>query len=303
VTSSPARPDPNDRIASVAVPVPGLGLLSYLARRTFRSTKARAVRVPLGSRAVIGCVVDPQATGPIGGEIARASPTSIDREPFIPPTSSISRCGSASTTPAARHAVALAMPPAARSGELESFRTTRLYELGAAPDAGEKRTARQQAALDALTQQPGGMAAAALTKAGVSPATLRTLVGKGWARAREAVVLADPFGEGGDGGPWSVGASAAEAPQLTTEQMDAYRRLEDAAAAQTFQTVLLHGVTGSGKTELYLRLAARVIGFRPARAGAGPGNWAHAVGHRPVPRALRRPRGDSAQRPVRRRTA
>ncbi len=43
------------------------------------------------------------------------------------------------------------------------------------------------------------------------------------------------------------------------EQAHAFRHLEEAAASRTFRTVLLHGVTGSGKTEIYLRLARNVI--------------------------------------------
>ncbi len=74
--------------------------------------------------------------------------------------------------------------------------------------------------------------------------------------------MRDPFAASADGGAAAgrVGTRPRRPePELTLEQADAFRRLEDAAAAQTFRTVLLHGVTGSGKTELYLRLARQVI--------------------------------------------
>ena len=45
---------------------------------------------------------------------------------------------------------------------------------------------------------------------------------------------------------------------LTTEQDAALERLDSLAASGTYHVALLHGVTGSGKTEIYLRLATRV---------------------------------------------
>src|SRR5207244_8810146 len=45
---------------------------------------------------------------------------------------------------------------------------------------------------------------------------------------------------------------------LTEEQQQALATLRERAAAKTFHAALLHGVTGSGKTEIYLRLARAV---------------------------------------------
>jgi primosomal protein N' (replication factor Y) len=52
--------------------------------------------------------------------------------------------------------------------------------------------------------------------------------------------------------------AAREPHVLTEEQAAAFDRLQALAATGVFTTVVLHGVTGSGKTELYLRLAEMV---------------------------------------------
>lgn len=245
----------------MAVPVPGLGLLSYRAPGTEALHKGARVRVPLGTRAVVGCVVDTAAGAP-AGQTLRDILEVIDHESFVPPDvvdlavwiGEYYACG-----PGA--ALALAMPPAARTGEKESFKTTRVVEAAAAPDEGAKLGTKQRAAIDLLRNHPQGLTTIDAAKQGIGAGTIRALVERGYARIREEVVMRDPFAEqaGSDTQVWSVGGAQSSEPTLTMEQVHAFRRMEDAAAAKTFRTLLLHGVTGSGKTELYLRLARHVM--------------------------------------------
>ena len=58
--------------------------------------------------------------------------------------------------------------------------------------------------------------------------------------------------------------------ELNPEQHHAVQAL---TAARAFEVFLLDGVTGSGKTEVYLQFAAAVLGARSASSGAGPRNW------------------------------
>jgi primosomal protein N' (replication factor Y) (superfamily II helicase) len=57
----------------------------------------------------------------------------------------------------------------------------------------------------------------------------------------------------------TVGARSPRAPQLTDDQRAALEPLIDALRARRSEQLLLHGVTGSGKTEVYLRAAAAAL--------------------------------------------
>ena len=95
-------------------------------------------------------------------------------------------------------------------------------------------------------------------------ATLDEWQAHGWVACDEIAVGAAQYG----GAPAAVDTQDATPPQLTDQQAEA---LDAITAAQGFAPFLLHGVTGSGKTEVYLRALAACCPRGPmpgARAGA-----------------------------------
>ena len=107
-------------------------------------------------------------------------------------------------------------------------------------------TVKQQAILAELAASNGETRVAALVSKGLPTATLQTLVKRGLVAVEERAL---DFRMGGVG---HVNPQHA----LNEAQMEA---LASISTAEGFQTFLLHGVTGSGKTAVYLAAMQRVL--------------------------------------------
>jgi primosomal protein N' (replication factor Y) len=177
-------------------------------------------------------------------------------------------------------------------GKAEAFKTVRVAAITAlgrqALGGSDVLGPKQREALAALAGDASGLPVSQLRERGVSYDVLQRLDARGLVGIRREAVDRDPFDAAAL--PASGDGASADDRLLTGEQTSAYERLRHRAAARSFATVLLHGVTGSGKTELYLRLAGDVcqagrsvlvlvpeIGLTPALAGAFRGRFGERV--------------------------
>jgi primosomal protein N' (replication factor Y) (superfamily II helicase) len=104
---------------------------------------------------------------------------------------------------------------------------------------------------DLLTATPGLALKALRIQCPLSAQRLATLCRKGLIEIREQVCWRDSLG-----GIMTLEKGPFE---LTGEQEQAVMRIGEGLKSGRYQTLLLHGITGSGKTEVYLRAAAEAL--------------------------------------------
>jgi primosomal protein N' (replication factor Y) (superfamily II helicase) len=262
-------------LIQVAVPVPRLDLLTYAVPDGFETPLVGArVVVPLGSRIVTGIVVevgvsngDARKSGVSSAAGIKAIREVLDAGAFVPPdvvalarwTAEYYAAGVGDTIPAL-------LPPMARGGRADAHKTIRVAAitpagLEALDVAGPAAlTAKQRDALELIAGTPTGLATVALASRGIAAAAISRLARHGYISLRQDRVDRDPFVDS-FGGPAPVPGTGAGHPierQLTMEQTTAFERLRALADTHEFRVALVHGVTGSGKTEIYIRLSAAV---------------------------------------------
>jgi len=236
---------------TVVVPGPFFGGFTYHHDADSQSAEPRPgvrVRIPFGKGERVGIVLEP-AEPPTAQE-TRALTEVLDREPLLP--GDLIDC--LSWAAAYYHhplgeVVFAALPAAIRGERSLTAPALRLTATGReALSAGRIRGSRQRAVLESLLQAEGAVAVHQLP--GADAAVRRRLLEHGWVDA-ETVVAPVPWP-----GPRNSGEPR-PAPELNPEQQAAVEAVEQ--AGRSFSAWLLEGVTGSGKTEVYLSLIEREL--------------------------------------------
>ena len=232
-------------IVRIALDVPLPMLFDYLAEDDVRV--GDRVIVPFGRRRVVGVVLECATSSVLPRERLRAIERVLsDAQPLPAEWLELVRfCAGYYQRPLGE-TVVQALPPrlrALRNLPREDLRFFRAVTN--APDPATLRPGRKRDLLDTL-RGAGAVAEQALlgpdaVERGARRTALRGLLAAGWVEAA----------------PPRSSARFDEQHALTAEQEAALARI--VPSLDKFATHLLYGITGSGKTEIYLHLAARVL--------------------------------------------
>ena len=246
----------NRKFALVAVPAPLQEPLTYAVPEALegRLEVGMRVLVPLGRRRVTGVVVGFQRQSPVTGikEVAEA----LDDEVLLD-QAFLEMCRWAADYYVASlgEVLATALPPLLRTESRVVVGFAREPEDFHGPldrdvlDAVSRRGPLTPAALSRLFPRRG--VKAALDRLAAAGAV--TVEDRLRGHVREARRKRQPRPEK------AAGAAAPDrAPVLTEEQRQVLHAMEPRLDQGGFETMLLHGVTGSGKTEVYLQAMERV---------------------------------------------
>ena len=230
----------------VMLPLPLSGAFDYRVPAGMGLTAGDFVAVPFGPRRAVGVVWDA-----VAGDVNEAKLKDVVTRLDCPPLPEVSRrfidwvARYTLSAPGAVLKMAMSVPDA-----LIPPKPVTAYALNPSPRDFKMTPARQRV-LAVLRQGPPRPATELAREAGVSPSVV-----KGLARADGLVPVAVEPDVAGLGAEldWDK-----PGPNLSQDQNDAARILEETTGIGGFSVTLLDGVPGSGKTEVYFQAVARAL--------------------------------------------
>jgi primosomal protein N' (replication factor Y) (superfamily II helicase) len=240
----------------VAVPLPLQKAFSYLlpAELAGEAHPGLRVRVPFGPRQLIGFILGPSDMDP-----AKLKPISalVDSDPLLRAADLQLAQRIAQRWFCGVGEVLTAMLPAGVKRGARGRLTTVVHPvLPAAADAladwPSKASTKQRELLRSVLETPAGIPRQTLERNHqVSGSPLETLRKKGLVTFSREHRVEDVFA--------ALEIECSQAPELTPQQRKATDAIAEALRERSARGFLLHGVTGSGKTEVYLDAIGRCL--------------------------------------------
>jgi len=241
---------PAVQILKIAIPSPVFGLFEYTASPTEKIQPGCRVRVSFGRRTLVGLVMEISSDSEYPLHKLKSIEACLDQQPILPAEllSLLSWAADYYQHPLG-DVVSSALPNRLRQGDAAQISGDRVWKINAdsASQADEllKRAPKQLALFNTLVEY-GALTAEQLNalRENWRPA-MQQLLNKALVNTHEQDCL-----------------SAARHPQHTAKTLNAQQQQAvDAVtdAIQTFKVFLLQGITGSGKTEVYLQLAEQQL--------------------------------------------
>ncbi|MDH3899832.1 MAG: primosomal protein N', partial [Gammaproteobacteria bacterium] len=243
-------------ILRIAVPSPLYRSFDYrLPAQTPATTPLQPgmrVRVPFGVRNAVGILLEVTDDSDIEEQRLKPVREILDDVPVLcDDVLTMTRWASAYYQYPVGEALATALPALLRRGEAVPSGAQPGWRLSAAGHAVDRatlaRAPRQDRVLEQLAAAPAGLPRAALE---VDAAVLRTLESKDWIESCTLDTTTVPTGTPGDTRGHTLNDAQQQAVDRILESRD------------RFTAFLLEGVTGSGKTEVYLQAIEAVIAAR-----------------------------------------
>ena len=241
------------KIIRVGLDVPVAKLFDYRADDVDDDDVRRRVLVPFGRKTAVGIIVEIAATSEVPDHRLKPALRVLRDTPALHSDDlRLLRFASDYYHHALGPVLMNALPARLRRGHALQRPVETRFVLTASGEAADfaqlpARAVVKRRLLNLFKQQRALDAVAVKTVAPTAPAALKQLIACGWVERHNDAPFAPP----------TVPHSAAAGPALTPEQAEAVRAV--CVSRDAFQPFLLLGVTGSGKTEVYLRVVDAVL--------------------------------------------